>query len=65
MDQAEKLYDLLVIGAGPGGYPAALKAAGLGEKVALVEKRDLGGTCLNREMCIRDRFYRGECVQQG
>lgn len=48
MDQAEKLYDLLVIGAGPGGYPAALKAAGLGKKVALVEKRDLGGTCLNR-----------------
>lgn len=41
-------YDLIVIGAGPGGYPAALKAAGLEKKVALVEKADLGGTCLNR-----------------
>lgn len=41
-------YDLIVIGGGPGGYPAALKAAELGRRVALVEKRELGGTCLNR-----------------
>lgn len=41
-------YDLIIIGGGPGGYPAALKAAGLGRRVALVEKRELGGTCLNR-----------------
>lgn len=41
-------YDLLVIGAGPGGYVAAIKAARLGKKVALVEEREIGGTCLNR-----------------
>ena len=41
-------YDLLVIGSGPGGYVAAIKAAKLGKKVAIIEKRDIGGTCLNR-----------------
>jgi len=41
-------YDLVVIGAGPGGYVAAIRAAQLGLKVACVEKRaSLGGTCLN------------------
>ena len=41
-------YDLVVIGAGPGGYVAAIRAAQLGMKVACVEKRGaLGGTCLN------------------
>ena len=40
-------YQLLVIGAGPGGYVAALKAAQLGANVAVVEKHHLGGTCLN------------------
>jgi dihydrolipoamide dehydrogenase len=40
-------YELLVIGAGPGGYVAALKAAQLDARVAIVEKRHLGGTCLN------------------
>ncbi len=41
-------YDLVVIGAGPGGYVAAIRAAQLGMKVACVEKRPtLGGTCLN------------------
>jgi dihydrolipoamide dehydrogenase len=46
---AEK-YDLVVIGAGPGGYVAAIRAAQLGKKVACIEKRSgkaLGGTCLN------------------
>lgn len=42
-----KQYDLCVIGAGPGGYVAAIKAAKLGAKVAVVEKEKLGGTCLN------------------
>ncbi len=41
-------YDVVVIGAGPGGYVCAIKAAQLGLKTALVEKRDtLGGTCVN------------------
>jgi dihydrolipoamide dehydrogenase len=44
----EQKFDLVVIGAGPGGYVAAIRAAQLGLKTALVEKRDtLGGTCLN------------------
>ncbi|MBR6164375.1 MAG: dihydrolipoyl dehydrogenase [Clostridia bacterium] len=41
-------YDLIVIGAGPGGYEAAFEAADLGMKTALVEKEETGGTCLNR-----------------
>jgi dihydrolipoamide dehydrogenase len=40
-------FDLIVIGAGPGGYPAAIRAAQLGASVAIVEKERLGGTCLN------------------
>jgi dihydrolipoamide dehydrogenase len=41
-------YDLAIIGAGPGGYHAAIRAAQYGAKVALIEKDKLGGTCLNR-----------------
>ena len=45
---ANETFDLIVIGAGPGGYVAAIRAAQLGMKVAVVEKRaTLGGTCLN------------------
>ena len=40
-------YDVAVIGAGPGGYVAAIRASQLGAKVAIVEKQYLGGTCLN------------------
>ena len=40
-------YDLIVIGAGPGGYVAAIRAAQLGLKTACVEREYLGGTCLN------------------
>ena len=40
-------FDLLVVGAGPGGYVAALKGAQLGARVGIVEKHHLGGTCLN------------------
>jgi dihydrolipoamide dehydrogenase len=41
-------HDLVIIGGGPGGYVAAIRAAQLGAKVALVEKDRVGGTCLNR-----------------
>jgi dihydrolipoamide dehydrogenase len=40
-------YDVLVLGSGPGGYVAAIKASQLGLKVGIVEKADLGGVCLN------------------
>jgi dihydrolipoamide dehydrogenase len=41
-------YDVVVIGSGPGGYVAAIRAAQLGAKVACIDKGPLGGTCLNR-----------------
>lgn len=41
-------FDLIVVGGGPGGYVGAIRAAQLGAKVALVEEREVGGTCLNR-----------------
>jgi len=44
---AEKTYDIVVIGAGPGGYVTAIRAAQLGLKTAVVEKSHLGGICLN------------------
>jgi dihydrolipoamide dehydrogenase len=40
-------FDVIVIGAGPGGYPAAIRAAQLGAKTAIIEREWLGGTCLN------------------
>jgi dihydrolipoamide dehydrogenase len=44
---AETSFDLVIIGGGPGGYPAAIRGAQLGMKVALVEREHLGGICLN------------------
>src|SRR5437868_14471808 len=45
---AEENFDVVVIGGGPGGYVAAIRAAQLGLKTACIEKRkELGGTCLN------------------
>ncbi len=44
----KKKFDLAVIGGGPGGYPAAIRAAQMGKSVALIERDQLGGTCLNR-----------------
>lgn len=41
-------FDVAVLGGGPGGYVAAIRAAQLGRRVALIEERQLGGTCLNR-----------------
>ncbi len=45
---SEQQYDLIIIGAGPGGYIAAERAGSLGKRVLLVEKDKLGGVCLNR-----------------
>ena len=42
-----KSYDLIVIGSGPGGYTAAIRASQLGMKAAIVERSELGGICLN------------------
>ncbi len=46
---------IVVIGAGPGGYVAALRAADLGAQVTIVEKENLGGTCLNHG-CIPSKI---------
>lgn len=52
----DERYDIVVVGGGPAGYIAAIKAARLGAKTALVEKSELGGTCLNRG-CIPTKTY--------
>jgi dihydrolipoamide dehydrogenase len=49
-------YDLLVVGGGPAGYVAAIRASQLGARTALVERAELGGTCLNRG-CIPTKSY--------
>jgi dihydrolipoamide dehydrogenase len=48
--------DVVVIGGGPGGYQAAIRAAQLGRKVTLIEKGDLGGVCLHKG-CIPSKLY--------
>jgi dihydrolipoamide dehydrogenase len=57
-------YDLIVIGAGPAGYPAAIRAAQLGAKVALVEGEKLGGVCLNRGCIPTKALIHGAEVYQ-
>jgi dihydrolipoamide dehydrogenase len=47
MNQKVATYDIAVLGSGVGGYPAAIRAAQQGAKVAIIEAKDLGGTCLN------------------
>lgn len=54
--KSDDAFDIVVIGGGPAGYVAAIKAAQFGGKVALVEKSELGGTCLNRG-CIPTKTY--------
>lgn len=58
-------YDLIVIGTGPGGYVAAIRAAQLGMKVAVVERNHVGGTCLNRG-CIPTKalLHAGEVLDE-
>src|SRR5699024_7429472 len=57
--------DTLVVGAGPGGYVAAIRAAQLGQKVTIVDKDNLGGVCLNVG-CIPSKalIQAGHRVQQ-
>ena len=44
---ADHIYDLIIIGAGPAGYTAALRAAAMGMDAVLIEKKALGGSCVN------------------
>ena len=50
------MYDVIVIGGGPGGYAAAIRACQLGGKVALIEGAEMGGTCVNRG-CISSKTW--------
>ncbi|MCG2750353.1 MAG: dihydrolipoyl dehydrogenase [Desulfobacteraceae bacterium] len=50
------MYDVLIIGGGPGGYAAAIRAAQLGGSVGLIDASDLGGTCVNRG-CIPSKIW--------
>jgi len=47
MPEASSAYDLIIVGSGPGGYVAAIRASQLGLKTAIVERTELGGICLN------------------
>ena len=50
------MYDVIVVGGGPGGYAAGIRASQLGGRVALVESREMGGTCVNRG-CIPSKVW--------
>ena len=50
------MYDVIIIGGGPGGYAAGIRAAQLGAKVALIEASQIGGTCVNRG-CIPSKVW--------
>ncbi|MGE5311579.1 MAG: dihydrolipoyl dehydrogenase [Nitrospirota bacterium] len=52
------LYDIVILGAGPGGYVAAIRAAQLGAKVCIIEKEHVGGTCLNWGCIPTKAMYR-------
>lgn len=63
-------YDLIVIGAGPGGYPAAIAAAKLGKTVAVIDRNAPGGTCLNtgcipmKTLLHTSQLYREVCAAE-
>lgn len=61
----EGSYHLVVIGGGPAGYVAAIKAAQLGAKVAIVEKNEFGGTCLNKGCIPTKTFLRNAEILDG
>ena len=54
-NNVDEIFDVVIVGGGPGGYSAAIRAAQLGGKIALVEGKNLGGVCLN-EGCIPTKF---------
>ena len=58
-----KQSDVVIVGGGPAGYVAAIRASQLGGKVILVEKDTLGGTCLNRG-CIPTKALAGLCIRR-
>ena len=58
-------YDVAVLGGGPGGYVAAIRAAKLGKKTVLVEKDLMGGTCLNRGCIPTKSLLQSAAVYQG
>ena len=69
MESAESQFDLAVIGAGPGGYVAAIRAAQLGLKTVIVERDYLGGICLNwgcipTKALLRPRSGVRACLRQ-
>ena len=53
---ADNEYDIIVVGGGPAGYYSAIRGAQLGGKVAIIEKSEFGGTCLNKG-CIPTKTY--------
>ena len=57
LDNLSEVFDIIVIGAGPGGYHAAIRAAQYGAKVAIVEKDKIGGTCLNAGCIPKQALY--------
>ena len=57
-------YDVIVLGGGPGGYMAAIRCAQYGLKTALIEERELGGTCLNRGCIPTKALIQGAEVYQ-
>ena len=61
---SDTTFDLVIIGGGPGGYGAALYATSAGLRVALVEKAELGGTCLNRGCIPAKAFLETAAVQR-
>ena len=61
----EGSYHLCVIGGGPAGYVAAIRAAQLGAKVAIVEKSEFGGTCLNKGCIPTKTFLRNAEILEG
>ena len=64
-EKAEDEFDVVVIGGGPAGYVAAIRAAQLGAKVAVVEKSEFGGTCLNKGCIPTKTFLKNAEIIEG